>query len=98
MRSLEAGEDWSWCFVDQATMEPTEDGGLEIVDPFFDAGLWYARQAIERGDALPFRAGKTSDDGFPLGLWESTYRGRRRGGTLDPDQAEQLEALPGWRW
>jgi ubiquitin-hydrolase Zn-finger-containing protein len=98
MQTLEEGEDWAWCFVDRLTMEPSDGGGFEVVDPFFDAGLWYARQAIEQGETLPFRAGRTSDDGFPLGVWDSTYRGRHRNGTLDPDQAAALEALPGWSW
>ena len=98
MRSLEEGEDWSFCFVDQLTLLPADDGSLEVVDPFFDTGLWYAQQAIEGGAALPFPAGATADDGFPLGVWESTYRGRRRAGTLDPDHAAELEALPGWSW
>jgi hypothetical protein len=97
MKSLEADEDWAWCFVDQLTMEP-EGGTWEVVDPFFDAGLWYAHKAIDDGQALPFRGGLTTEDGFPLGVWESTYRGRHRAGTLDPDQARDLEALPGWRW
>jgi hypothetical protein len=37
-------------------------------------------------------------DGFPLSIWESTYRRRHRAGTIDPEQAAELEALPGWRW
>jgi hypothetical protein len=97
MQSLERGEDWVWCFVDRLTLEP-EDGQLRVVDAFFDAGVWYARQAIDAGRSVPFPAGTTSDDGFPLGVWESTYRGRRRAGTLDPDQAAELESLPGWSW
>ena len=98
MQSLEGDEDWIWCFVDELTLEPDEDGTLQVVDGFFDAGLWYARREIDAGGELPFPSGATSEDGFPLGTWESTYRGRRRAGTLDPDQAAQLEALPGWRW
>jgi hypothetical protein len=98
MQTLEDGEDWAWCFVDRMTMEPTPDGGFEVVDPFFDAGMWYARRAIEAGRSLPFPGGTTTDDGFPLGVWESTYRGRHRAGTIDPDQAADLETLPGWSW
>jgi hypothetical protein len=98
MQSLEADQTWAWCFVDNLTLEPTDDGGWVVVDPFFDAGVWYARQAIESGAALPFPPGTTGGDGFPLAVWESTYRGRHRAGTLDPDQATALEALPGWSW
>jgi Zn-finger in ubiquitin-hydrolases and other protein len=97
MQTLENGEDWVWCFVDRLTLE--EDGGRYVaIDPFFDAGLWYARREVESGGSLPFPPGAVADEGFPLGVWETTYRGRHRAGTLDPDQAEALEALPGWRW
>jgi hypothetical protein len=69
-----------------------------MTDAFFDSGLSFAREAIASGVSLPFASGATTREGFPLGVWESTYRGRRRAGTLDPDQAADLEALPGWRW
>ena len=97
MQTLEEGEDWAWCFVEKLTMEP-QDGTFQVVDPFFEAGLWYARQAIDDGGSVPFPAGAATGDGFPLALWESTYRGRHRAGTLDPDQVAELEALPGWTW
>ena len=98
MRSLEEGEDWAWCFVDSLTLEEDEARAWQVVDPFFDAGLWYARETIEAGGALPFPRGATAENGFPLATWESTYRGRHREGTLDPDQAAALEGLPGWAW
>ncbi len=98
MQTLEAGQDWAWCFVDRQTLAPDGAGGWRMTDAFFDSGLSFAREAIASGVSLPFAAGATTREGFPLGVWESTYRGRRRAGTLDPDQAEDLEALPGWRW
>jgi hypothetical protein len=98
MKTLEEGEDWAWCFVDRLTMEPDGAGSWTVVDPFFDTGLWYARTALDDGQALPFRPGLTTPDGFPLGVWESTYRSRHRAGTLDPDQQAELESLPGWAW
>jgi hypothetical protein len=97
MQTLEPDEDWAWCFVDKVTMEP-EDGTWTVVDPFFDAGVWYARAAIKAGATVPFPAGMTGQDGFPLHMWELTYRGRHRSGTLDPDQQAELEAIPGWHW
>jgi hypothetical protein len=98
MQTLEPGEDWAWCFVDRQTLRETRDGGWRVVDPFFDSGLASAQREIAAGRALPFPTGSTAADGFPLAIWESTYRGRHRAGTLDPDQAAELEALPGWTW
>jgi hypothetical protein len=97
MRTLEDGQDWSWCFVDKETLRQV-DGHWEATDGFFDAGLWYARRRIEEGGALPFPPGSTAADGFPLSVWETTYRGRGRAGTIDPDHAAELARLPGWRW
>ena len=83
--------------ADAATRTRTAAGRL--VDAFFDAGLWFARRGARgRRASLPFPPDATAADGFPLGVWEATYRGRHRDGTLDPEQAAELEALPGWRW
>lgn len=99
MRALDEGQTWSWCFVDKETLEQADDGGWRAVDSFFDAGMWFARETLADGDVqLPFAPDATAADGFPLGIWESTYRGRHRAGTLDPEQAAELESLPGWRW
>jgi hypothetical protein len=97
MQTLEPGQDWAWCFVDRLTLDQADDGTWRTIDPFFDTGLELAREAIAAGQTVPFAAGATAR-GFPLAVWESTYRGRQRAGTLDPDQASALEALPGWRW
>ena len=98
MRSLEPGEDWSWCFVDRETIRSDGQGGWSLVDGFFDAGLWYAQEAIDAGVPLPFEPRLTTPDGFPLGVWATTYGGRHRNGTLDPEQQQAIEELPGWRW
>jgi hypothetical protein len=99
MRTLEEGQTWSWCFVDELTLEQDETGAWRAIDGFFDAGIWYAREVLESGVAsLPFPREATAGQGFPLGNWEATYRGRHRAGTLDEDQAAELESLPGWTW
>jgi Zn-finger in ubiquitin-hydrolases and other protein len=98
MRSLEPGEDWAWCFVDRESMRPDGRGGWSLIDVFFETGLWYANEAIEAGVPLPFEPDLTTPDQFPLGVWATTYGGRHRDGTLDPEQAAEMEALPGWRW
>jgi hypothetical protein len=98
MRSLEDGEDWTWCFVDEQAMRPDPRGGWSLIDPGFETGLWYAQEAIEAGAPLPFPSDLTTPDGFPLGEWSTTYAQQHRDGTIDPDQQETIEALPGWRW
>jgi hypothetical protein len=99
MRTLEADQTWSWCFIDQETLEQDDDGSWQAIDGFFEAGLWFAREALAAEVArLPFPPESTAGDGFPLGVWEATYRGRHRDGTLDPEQAAELESLPGWTW
>ena len=72
---------------------------LAAIDGFFDSRpvVRPARRS-RAASRLPFPPGATAGDGFPLGVWETTYRGRHRAGTLDPEQAAELEALPGWRW
>jgi len=97
MRSLEPGHDWSWCFVCKESVRRDDAGQWQIVDSFFDAGMWFARRLLEDGGSLPFEPG-ASVDGFPLAVWETTYRARHRDGTIDRDQAAELEGLPGWRW
>jgi hypothetical protein len=97
MRSLEVGQEWSWCFVCKETLRRDDVGGWQEVDGFFDAGLWFARKLLDDGASLPFQPGTTTD-GFPLAVWETTYRARHRDGTIDRDQAAELEDLPGWRW
>jgi hypothetical protein len=97
-RSAEDGEDWSWCVVDEATLRREADGSWSEIDTFFDAGLWYAQQIAADSGTVEPAPDATMDDGFPLGTWASTYRARQRDGVIDPDQAEALEALPGWTW
>lgn len=97
IRSLEDGEDWSFCYVDEETLR-RPDGAWIAVDPFFDAGLWYAGQRIEQGVPLEVGPEEMTDDGFPLGAWVLANRDRHREGSLRPEQAAALEALPGWEW
>jgi Zn-finger in ubiquitin-hydrolases and other protein len=97
-RSLEEGEDWSWCTIDESTLRRRADGGWDEVDLFFEAGLWHAHQAASANGAFDAADDAVTDDGFPLGAWATAYRGRRRDGSLDPEMAQALEAVPGWRW
>jgi hypothetical protein len=98
VRMLEHDEYLSWCYVCQKTLRRDDEGVWSVVDPFFESGLWFAqRQVAESGD-LDLEPDETTPEGFPLGAWVKTYRDRRRDGTIDPEQAGDLEALPGWTW
>lgn len=98
MRSLEEGEDWTWCFPDDVLLRQSGDGEWEEVDPFFETGLSYAQETAARSGTFAAAPDEMTDDGFPLGTWAAEYRGRHRDGSIDPEQAEALEALPGWQW
>jgi hypothetical protein len=98
VRTLEPGQDWSWCYACRLTLRQGTDGGWAVVDPYFEAGMWFAQRAAAENGALDVGPDETTPEGFPLGSWMATYRDRRRDGTIDPDQATELEALSGWRW
>jgi hypothetical protein len=98
VRSLEPGEDWSWCYACERTLRLEADGTWSEVDTFFEAGIWYAQQRAADGGPIDAGSDETTDDGFPIGLWAATYRARRNEGAIDPEQAAALETIPGWRW
>src|SRR5919112_48768 len=56
VRTLQPGQDWVWCYVDELTLKRA-DGGWVEVDLFFEAGLGYMREHLELGgrDAPPAR-------------------------------------------
>ena len=98
MQSLEPDEDWSWCFTDEVTLRRDPSGAWEQIDPFFDTGIWFAQRLAAESGAVEPADDAMTPEGFPIGEWAETYRGQHRDGTLDPDHAQALEALPGWRW
>ena len=79
-------------------MRPDGRGGWSLVDPFFDAGLWYANEAIEAGVPLPFEPAPDDAGRLPARrLGGDVSAARHRDGTLDPEQETAIEALPGWQ-
>jgi hypothetical protein len=88
IETLQPGQDWVWCYVDEVTVRPV-DGGWVDVDLFFEAGVAYMRDHVNAGgDPNPdedFVYGK----GFPLGEWVKEMRQR----DLTDDQRAQIEAL-----
>ena len=91
MRSLEAGPGLVLVLRLQGNAPPGRRGPLAGRRSFFDAGLWFARQQLDGRDVPAVRARRDTTDGFPLGVWETTYRSRHRDGTIDREQAAELE-------
>jgi hypothetical protein len=97
VRSLQPGQDWVWCYVDEVTLK-REDGGWVEVDLFFEAGIGYMREHVESGGGPSVGEDHIHGKGFPLGRWVAEMRRRHAAGELDVDQTAQIEALPDWRW
>jgi ubiquitin-hydrolase Zn-finger-containing protein/helicase associated protein len=97
VQTLQPGQDWVWCYVDEVTMRP-RDGGWVEVDLFYEAGVAYMGDHLaEGGDPSP------SEDfampkGFPLGRWVAEMRRRHGAGELSDEQRARIAELPGWRW
>ena len=48
MRGASPGEQWMWCFADEAMVRPAP-AGWETYDPFIDAGTVIAQHHLEAG-------------------------------------------------
>ena len=97
MRGASPGEDWVWCFVDDAMIRNTANG-WQTYDPFIDSGTAVAMQHLEGGGTADPDEDLVTTSGFPLGDWFAYVRELRRDGELDPADAALIEALPGWHW
>jgi hypothetical protein len=97
VQSLQPGQDWAWCYVDETSMRPA-DGGWVDVDLFFEAGLGYMRDHLEAGGEPTVDPDFTLGKGFPLGQWVAEMQRRHASGELTADQRSQIDELPGWRW
>ena len=97
VESLQPGQDWVWCYVDELTMRHV--GGEWVqVDIFFEAGIAYMRDHLQAGGEPTVDESFIFGKGFPLGNWVAEMRGRNAAGELSADQKSQIEHLPGWRW
>jgi len=94
VETLQRGQDWVWCYVDEVTMRPI-DGRWVEVDLFFEAGLGYMREHLEEGGDGSVGEDHIHGKGFPLGRWIAEMRRRREAGELSADQSRQLDELPG---
>jgi hypothetical protein len=91
------GQDWVWCYVDEATLRH-EDGGWVDIDLFYEAGLAFMREHLADGGDPGVARDHVHGKGFPLGAWVAEMRRRHAAGELSPEQAAALESLPAWRW
>ena len=98
MRSGQPGEDWGWCYVDEASLRPIDRGRWETFDPFLETGGWTAQQHLAAGGSLDLAEDFESDDGFPLGQWLRYVREQRADGQLDDAEIAAIESLAGWTW
>jgi hypothetical protein len=96
VQTLQPGQDWVWCYVDEATVRHI-DGRWVEVDLFFEAGLGYMRDHLQAGGDAAVDESFTLGAGFPLGSWVAEMRRRGAAGELSSDQRAQIEELPGWR-
>ncbi len=97
MRSAEPGEDWVWCFPDDAPLRERADG-WHTFDPDAIHGARVAREVVAGGGSLDVPVDHVTADGYPLGEWLRYVRSQRETGALDPDDAAEIESVPGWRW
>jgi hypothetical protein len=97
VRSLQPGQDWVWCYVDEVTLQRAEGAWTEV-DLFFEAGLGYMRDHLRAGGEPSVDEEFIFGKGFPLGAWVAEMRRRQVAGELDAAQRAQIEGLPGWRW
>jgi hypothetical protein len=97
MRGADPGDQWTWCFADDAMIRPTA-AGWETYDPFVEAGFPMAQRHLEGGGTADPGEDLVTPEGFPLGDWFAYLRELHDAGELDASDATRAQALPGWRW
>jgi len=97
VRTLQPGQDWVWCYVDEVSLRHVDDRWVEV-DLFFEAGLGYMRDHLQAGGEAVVEEDFTLGKGFPLGRWVAEMRRRRAAGRLTAEQTREIDELPGWRW
>jgi Zn-finger in ubiquitin-hydrolases and other protein len=97
VQTLQPGQDWVWCYVDEKTMRNVDGRWIEV-DLFYEAGIAYMREHVDSGGEPDVGDEHIHGKGFPLGRWVGEMRRRESAGELSDEQREAIGALPGWRW
>ena len=97
VRTLQSGQDWVWCYVDEKTMRNVDGQWIEV-DLFYEAGIAYMREHVDAGGDPNVGEDHIHGKGFPLGRWVGEMHRRDSAGELSDEQREAIGALPGWRW
>jgi hypothetical protein len=97
VETLQPGQDWLWCYVDEITLRPVE-GDWQQVDLFYEIGVAYMGDHLAAGGDTGVAEDFTMEQGFPLGRWAAEMRRRHAAGELGDEQVAAIEALDGWRW
>jgi hypothetical protein len=94
VQTLQPGQDWVWCYVDEKTMRNVEGAWVEV-DLFYEAGLGYMREHLEAGGSPDIGEDHVHGKGFPLGTWVAEMRRRDDAGELTDPQRARLGELSG---
>ena len=97
MRGAGPGDDWTWCYVDDAMIRETDQGWVTY-DPFLETGAIVAGQEVAAGRSLDIAEDAVTAQGFPIGDWVAFVRAAHADGSLIEEDAALVEAIPGWTW
>jgi hypothetical protein len=92
VQTLQPGQDWVWCYVDEMTMRQADGRWIEV-DLFYEAGLAYMRDHLRAGGSADVDEDFVYGKGFPLGPWVAEMRRRQAAGELTAEQRSQLDDL-----
>ena len=84
IRNAESDGEWTWCYADEVNLRLTE-GIWEEVDLFFEAGIWFANQAVEQTGTFDPGPDEVTPEGFP------SASSRARTGRSDRGRARRGE-------